>query len=505
MLPLLVAAGTALAVLVVDLITQPRWRWPLGAGLLGAVLTAVTAAFTEPRQIGTFCAGLAAPGSDAIMPVDCALVFDSRARLVAVLVALLTVGALLLYVPALRRGDAPAGETVFLFACAMTGGVALASAGDLITLIVALETLTIPLYALVALHRRRAGEAAAAAVTFFANSVAATAVTLLGAALLYLASGTVQLRGLVSAPLFATGQWRPVALTGLALILVGLGFKVAAAPLHAWAPATYEGAPVPVAAFLSTASKLGGVVAILIVVDGVLATGAAGDDRSMFITAGITLAVLAALSMLIGTLVALRQRRTVRLLAWSSIAQAGFILAPLGGLTGLALAGQADGLLDAALAYTVFFLVLELAAFSAVVALRPEEPDGGSLADLRGLGRTAPWRAAALTFALVGLAGLPPMLAGLFAKITVIQALLRVDSYRLALLVALVSVIGLAVYWRPVAALYRAADVSGADPAGGTAARVAWAPAVALGLATAAGLLLTVAPQLLYSVVTAWR
>jgi NADH-quinone oxidoreductase subunit N len=224
----------------------------------------------------------------------------------------------------------------------------------------------------------------------------------------------------------------------------------------------------------------------------------------MFITAGITLAVLAALSMLIGTLVALRQRRTVRLLAWSSIAQAGFILAPLGGLTGLALAGQADGLLDAALAYTVFFLVLELAAFSAVVALRPDAADGGSLADLRGLGRTAPWRAAALTFALVGLAGLPPMLAGLFAKITVIQALLRVDSYRLALLVALVSVIGLAVYWRPVAALYGAADVSGGSDAG-PAARVAWAPVAALGLATAAGLLLTVDPQLVYSVVTAWR
>ncbi|BCJ71235.1 NADH-quinone oxidoreductase subunit N [Catellatospora sp. IY07-71] len=499
MLPLLVAAGTALLALVVDLFTQPRWRWPYAVALAGAVLTAAAAFAVQPRQIGTFCAGLAAPGGTEVMPVDCAYVYDARARLITVLVAALTVGALLLYAPALRRGDAPAGETVFLFACAMTGGVALAAAGDLITLIVALETLTVPLYALVALHRRRAGTAAAAAVTFFATSVVATAVTLLGAALLYLASGTVQLRGLVSAPLFAGDDWRPVALTGLALILVGLGFKVAAVPLHAWAPATYEGAPVPVAAFLSTASKLGGVAAILIVVDGVLATGAAGDDRSMFVTAGITLAVLAALSMLVGTLVALRQRRTVRLLAWSSVAQAGFILAPLGGLAGLALAGPVDGLLDAALVYTVFFLVLELAAFSAVVALRPGAADGGTLADLHGLGRGAPWRAAALTFALVGLAGLPPMLAGLFAKITVIQALLSVDSYRLALLVALVSVIGLAVYWRPVAALYRAADT----PA--EAAGVSWAPATALTLATAAGVVLTVAPQLVYAAVTAWR
>ncbi|MDI1460207.1 proton-conducting transporter membrane subunit [Catellatospora sp. KI3] len=496
--PLLAAAATALLALVSDLLAPGRWRVPYAVALLGTLVTLAAAVATPVSRAGSvFCAGTST-GGDAIFPVDCAYVYDGRARLVAVVVVALTAAALLLWAPALRDGEAPVGEAVFLLAAAMTGGVALAGAGDLVTLIVALETLTVPLYVLVALHRRRQSDASAASVTFFANSVVATAVSLLGAALLYLATGTVQLRGLTSVPEPVPGEWHPVALTGLVLVLVGLGFKVAAAPLHAWAPTTYDGAPVPVAAFLSTASKLGGVAAILIVVQGVLQNGPSGPDRGMFIAAGVALAMLAALSMVLGTLGALRQRRTVRLLAWSSVAQAGFVLAPLGGLSGLAVLGPAVGLLDAALAYAVFFVVLEVAAFAAVVALRPGEADGGSLDDLRGLGRRAPWRAAGFAFALIGLAGLPPVLAGLFAKITVLQALVGVDSYRLAMLVALVSVAGLAVYWRPVAALYRGGD-------GAAVTRPSWAPTAALTLAVAVGVVLTVAPQLLYTAVSAWR
>ena len=238
-------------------------------------------------------------------------------------------------------------------------------------------------------------------------------------------------------------------MAGLVLLLTGLGFKVAAVPLHLWAPSTYDGAPLAVAAYLSTASKLGGVVAILIVTDAALTS-------DLVETAGITLAVLATLSLLVGTLVALRQDRTVRLLAWSSVAQAGFILAPLGGLAGLRIpADGGEDLLVAALAYTLFFIALELAAFSGVTALRPGPLDGGVLGDLNGLGRAAPWRSALLAFALIGLAGLPPALAGLFAKITVLGALLDVSSYWLAVVVAVLSIVGLAVYWRPIVALYR--------------------------------------------------
>ncbi|WP_246002694.1 NADH-quinone oxidoreductase subunit N, partial [Allorhizocola rhizosphaerae] len=423
------AAGTAVAVLVIDVVV-PRWGAPAFTALGGAVATAV-------------CAAIVPSGRFELLLWE----YDNLARVVAVLIAVLTVLALVLYLPALRDGDAPAGETGFLLACAMTGGVVLGGVRDLITLIVALETLTLPLYALVALHRRRAGHGAPAAVTFFTTSVVATAVSLLGAALLNLYAGTVELPAVMRESSMIAGG-RPLAVAGLVLLLTGLAFKVAAVPMHAWAPSTYDGAPVPIAAYLSTASKLGGVVAILLV-------AAAAVDGGLAATAGVTLAVLATLSLVIGTLVALRQQRTVRLLAWSSVAQAGFILAPLGGLA----ISTAPELLSAALAYTMFFLALEFGAFSGVAALRSTN-DGGVLDDLRGLGRAAPWRSAMFALALIGLAGLPPALAGLFAKFTVLKALLDVDLWWLAGVVALMSVVGLAVYWRPLSALYRTAPTT---------------------------------------------
>ncbi len=467
--PMLVAACTAVAVLIIDLVI-PRWWAPWAVTILGSAATAVAAAVAPSGTYSLLCAE-----TDR-----CSYALDDQARLIAFVIAALTALCMLLYTSPLKAGDAPAGEVGFLIACAMTGGVVLGGARDLLTLIVALETLTLPLYALVALHRRRASEGAASAVTFFTTSVVATAVTLLGAALLQFSTGTVHLPYAL-----ASTEFKPLGIAGLVLLLTGLGFKVAAVPLHVWAPSTYDGAPLAIAAYLSTASKLGGVVAILIVSEATLTGDPAGD---LVDTAGITLAVLATLSLVVGTLVALRQQRTVRLLAWSSVAQAGFILAPLGGLIGIRLPATGDKLLTAALAYTLFFIALELAAFSGVTALRPGPVDGGVLSDLNGLGRAAPWRSALLAFALIGLAGLPPALAGLFAKITVLDALLDVSSYWLAIAVAVVSVVGLAVYWRPMVALYRGPSRA--------ADRPQWTTLVPLALATLAILALSVAPQL---------
>ncbi len=488
--PMLIAAGTAVAVLVVDLVI-PRWFAPWAVTIVGATATAVSAALAPSDKYSLLCAE----------PDRCSYTLDDRARLVVFVIAALTALCMLLYTSALRSADAPAGEVGFLFACAMTGGVVLGGAGDLLTLIVAIETLTLPLYALVALHRKRASEGAVSAVTFFTTSVVATAVTLLGAALLQFASGTVHLPFAL-----APTEYTELGVVGLVLLLTGLAFKVAAVPLHAWAPVTYDGAPLPVAAYLSTASKLGGVVAILLVTDAVLigtpAPPAVVTDAGSFTAvdtvlggglvdaAGITLAVLATLSLVVGTLVALRQHRTVRLLAWSSVAQAGFILAPLGGLLSASTPEAGHYLVTAAFAYTLFFIALEVAAFSGVTALRPAPLDGGTLTDLGGLGRAAPWRSALLALALIGLAGLPPTLAGLFAKITVLGALLDVSSYWLALVVALVSIAGLAVYWRPLLALYRGQETS--TPAH----RPQWTTLIPLTLATAAIVALTLAPQL---------
>ncbi|SCL20108.1 NADH dehydrogenase subunit N [Micromonospora nigra] len=471
LLPAYLAAGTAVLVLLVDLILA-RPAATVAAAVTGALATAAGAAVVgSGPQRRTFCVG-----------ADCSFVFGGRAALVAAVVALLTLGVLALAGPLLRAGDTPVGEFCFLLACSMTGGVVLGAAGDLITLIVAVETLTLPLYVLVGL-RRGSLAGAEAAVTFFVVSVVATTVTLLGAALLYAATGALHL-GRVGATLAERPDLLDLPLTtvAVALVVAGLAFKVAAVPFHAWAPATYDGAPLPVAAYLSTASKLGGVVALLAVVQQALPAAVTGP----------VLALLAVLTMTVGNLVALRQRRTVRLLAWSSVAQAGYILAPLGVLA-LADAEARAGAYAAAVAYAVFFVLLELAAFAGVVALRPAGADGGRLDDLRGAARRHPWIGGALAFALVGLAGLPPGLAGLFAKVTVVRSLLVGELGLLAVVVALNAVLGLAYYLRVAALLYARPTVTVGEQ---TAGRPVGAVAAALGVATTLAVLVGFAPQL---------
>ncbi|WBC11667.1 NADH-quinone oxidoreductase subunit N [Micromonospora sp. WMMA1947] len=474
MLPAYLAAGTAVLVLLVDLLVA-RPAVTVAVAALGAAGTAAGAALVGAAgERRTFCVG-----------DDCSWVWGGRAALVGAVIALLTLGVLALSGPLLRAGRTPVGEYCFLLACAMTGGVVLGAAGDLITLIVALETLTLPLYVLVGL-RRGSLAGAEAAVTFFVVSVVATTVTLLGAALLYAVTGTLHLDRL-GATLADRTDLTDLPLTGVAVALVvaGLAFKVAAVPFHAWAPATYDGAPLPVAAYLSTASKLGGVVALLAVVQRALP----GDMT------GPVLAALAVLTMTVGNLVALRQRRTVRLLAWSSVAQAGYILAPLGALALTAgRTGDArTAAYAAAVAYAIFFVLLELAAFAAVVALRPADGDGGTLADLRGAARRHPWVGGAFALALIGLAGLPPGLAGLFAKVTVVRALLAGHAGWLALVVALNAVIGLAYYLRVTASLY-------ATPTGAATIRPARTVVLALGVATAVAVVIGFAPQLVLDV-----
>ncbi|MCX4469919.1 proton-conducting transporter membrane subunit [Micromonospora sp. NBC_01655] len=472
LLPAYLAAGTAVLVLLTDLLVA-RAAATVAVAAAGSVATALGCAVVGAGgERSTFCVG-----------ADCSYVFGGRAALVGALFALLTLGVLALSGPLLRAGKSPVGEYCFLLACSMTGGVVLGAAGDLITLIVALETLTLPLYVLVGL-RRGSLASAEAAVTFFVVSVVATTLTLLGAALLYAVTGGLHL-GRVGALFAERPDLLDVPLTtaAVALVLLGLAFKVAAVPFHAWAPATYDGAPLPVAAYLSTASKLGGVVALLAVVQRALPAEVTGP----------VLAGLAVLTMTVGNLVALRQRRAVRLLAWSSVAQAGYILAPLGALA-LAAGRAADAraaAYAAAVAYAVFFVVLELAAFAALVALRPADADGGTLVELRGAARRRPWVGAAFALALIGLAGLPPGLAGLFAKVTVVRALLDGGAAWLALVVAVNAVIGLAYYLRVAALLYAPAADAAPVPA-----RPAGTVAVALAAATAVALVVGFAPQL---------
>jgi len=468
LLPVYLAAGTAVLVFLADLAVA-RTSVTLAVGVLGAVGTAASAVAVRVQP----------PHRAFCVESGCSWVYDRPAQLLAVAVAVLTAAVLLLSAPTLRLGQIPAGEYAFLLTASMTGGVALAGARDMITLIVALETLTLPLYVLVGL-RRTSAESAQAAVTFLLTSVAATAVTLLGAALMYAASGEVHLSALASA-LDVSGPARPLAGAGLLLVVVGLAFKVAAVPAHAWAPTTYDGAPLPIAAYLSTASKLGGLFAIVYVavLGGVAWWGVLGP----------ALGILAAATLVVGTLVALRQRRMVRLLAWSSVAQAGFMLAPLSALA----VARPSGLVGATLAYGLIYVTVEIAAFAGVIALRPPGEDGGTLTDYAGLGRSAPWRSGAFAFAAIGLAGLPPALAGLFAKVFVVRALVNAQAWVVVAAVALAAIAGLAVYLRAVVPLYR----SDADVPGWILSPVSPAVVVVLAVATLLAIAAGFAPQLI--------
>ena len=475
LLPLYAAAGTAVLVLLVDLTVGKRSAI-FGTAAAGALITAV-AAFLSSGQ-STFCTGAL-----------CSWSGGDASTVITILFALLTLGVLGLS----TRTPAPPGEFCFLLVCSMAGGVVVAYAGDLVTLIVGLETLTLPLYVLTGLRRTIAG--ASSAVTFFLVSVVSTAIALLGAGLIYAATGALHLAALhphsglaafstepgtplagFSAP--APGPLLPLASVGVALLVIGFAFKIAAVPLHAWAPATYDGAPLPVAAYLSTASKLGGVVALAAIVSR--------------LDTGPLIPILAVLTMTVGNLVALRQTRMVRLLAWSSVAQAGYILAPLSaGVYGV----------EAALAYATFFVILEFIAFAVVVALLPPDAHGGDIASYRGVGRRSPWPAAVLVLALSGLAGLPPGLAGLFAKVTIVDALIDDGWGWLAGVVAVNAVIALAYYIRTAAILYAPAPGIAVADLRLPKLPIRWPVAATLIGATALAVILGFFPQLVLSAV----
>jgi len=484
--PALVAALAAVAVLLADLVLplprRPAVLWVAVAGAVAA--TAASLALVGQRR-STFCTPPATLPGGVASGQSCSYVVDGFTLFLLVLMSASALGALLVSVAYARDAALPPGEYGFLLLASLTGGLVLAGGRDLVTLIVGLETLTLPTYALVGLRRRsRAG--AEAAVKYLLVSVTATAVMLLGVAFVYGLTGTVHL-GRIGAALAARPEVRDLPLTAAAVVLVlaGFGFKIAAVPFHWWAPDVYEGAPVPVAAYLATVSKAGGVAGLLLV-----SVVAFSELRSVWAP---VLAVLAVASMTLGNLVALRQRQAVRLLAWSSVAHAGYLLVPLGA----AGVGDLSAAVTATLGYLGFYVAINLGAFACVTAAARTVP-GGLVDGYRGLAGRSPLVAAALAFFLLGLAGLPPTLAGLVAKVVVVRAALLGGAGWLAVAVALNTVVGLAYYLRlaslPFRAPARAVEVTG--PGGAGALRPARSVALAIGAAAAVTLVLGVAPQL---------
>lgn len=448
--PLLIVCGAALVVLVVDLFL-PLQRRPAGMwiAVAGALVSLTASLAVGPGERRTFCTPATTLPGGVRAGVSCSYAVDHFTVLLTVLSCAAAVICLLLSFATVGDDGLPAGEYAFLLLCSLAGMVTMAGARDLITIVIALEVLTLPLYLLTGL-RRSDPRSAEAALKFFLVSVLSGAVTLFGVSLVYGLTGAVHLDR-VAAALGRRDDLRALPLTGAAvlLVLVGFAFKISAVPFHSWAPDTYQGAPVPVAAFVSTASKAAGFAGLLLVV-GIAFRPYAGAW-------GPVVAVLAGLSMTVGNLVALRQRHLVRLLAWSSVAQGGYILAPLGVAAGAV--GRSDADLRragaAALAYLTLYVAMNLGAFSCVAWVSRRRPRN-TIEDYQGLVRRSPVVAVALTFFLLCLAGLPPGFAGLFAKVVVFRATLAGGAGLLALLMAVNTVIGLAYYLRVAAAVFAA-------------------------------------------------
>jgi NADH-quinone oxidoreductase subunit N len=305
---------------------------------------------------------------------------------------------------------------------------------------------------------------------------------LYGVSLVYGATGSLHLDRIATV-LADPSSRTSVATAGVVLTLVGLAFKVGAVPFHFWVPDTYAGAPVVVAAFLSVVSKAAGIVGLVVVV---------GEGFPAYADVwGPAIAVVSVATMTLGNVAALRQRRAIRLLAWSSVAQSGYMLAPLGVASGGATGGEFGAALSAVIAYVCVYAVVNLAAFGVVAVVTWNRPSG-LIEDYRGLAYTEPASAAALAFGLLALAGLPPGVAGLWAKVVVIDSAVSGGATWLAVAIAVNTVIALAYYLRWTALLF-------AGRSAGQEALSYDVPAtagLAVGIALAAGVAFSVLPQL---------
>ena len=334
----------------------------------------------------------------------------------------------------IAEGDYWENEYYGLLLSSILGMILMASARDLISIFVALELLSIPAYML-ATWRKRDLKSNEAGLKYYLMGVFASAILLYGMSLLYGASGSTLLVDVNEAVSVAANPSAVVVL-GIIFVVVGFAFKVSAFPFHTWAPDTYEGAPTPVTAFLSVASKAAGFVALM----NLLFVGLLGRDDVF----EPLMWVLAAASMTAGNLIALRQTNIVRLLAYSGVAQAGYMLAPL------AVAGSApDKALTATVTYLVIYAVMNLGAFAVVVAVA-RKTRSAEISDYRGLFHYAPGLTVAMTVFLFSLAGIPP-LGGWLAKFRVMEALIEADTAAgvvLGVFVAVNSVIALYYYAR---------------------------------------------------------
>jgi NADH-quinone oxidoreductase subunit N len=487
LLPVLAPALGAAVVLVADVAAQ-RLRRAHYVIALASLLVGIVATFAGLAMgAGAVRRTLCLPnGGQCMHSADSV---TSTLQLAALLAAALT---LLLSWP--DDKDQSRGGTavmVSLVLAATAGATAVAGARDLGTWLVALELATLPTVALVAL--RGARSAISGAVALLTTSLVSFGLLALAFALWFTATGSGFLTPAAAQIVVDDPARRPILVLAVVLIVAGIGFKLSLVPFHAWTPETYDGAPLPIAAFLAGVSKIAALAALLIVIRAIAPLGAPPL---------IAIAIVSAVSMTLGNIMALRQDGVVRLLAWSTVAQAGWVVLPLAAVSSAAV--HASG------AYLLAYVVATLLIFSVVAALVQIRgaARARTLADYRGLLGEHPVLASVLGLALLSLAGLPPGVLGLVAKVAALRPVVSSELWLLAVVAAFNAVLGVAVYLRWLFIVISRAEGTAkpsprvsADGSGSVASaqavRAHPATLVAVGFGAVALVMTSVSPELL--------
>lgn len=420
LLPELVLVGAAFALLMLDLFLDDRRR----------VVTHVLAIASLVLAGALVAAGVGGQGE----VLSGMFVRDAMADVLKAGVCFVSALALVYAWPFLRERGLYQGEVAVLVLFAAVGMLLLVSAGSLVMVYLGLEMLALCSYALVALDRD-SPVASEAAIKYFVLGALASGLLLYGMSLVYGATGALQLSA-IGAAATATGQ--PVMLmTGVAFMIAGIAFKFGAAPFHMWLPDVYHGAPTPVTLFIGSAPKL----AAFAMAYRLLETGAGPlAEHWQPLLAG-----LAALSLVVGNLVALVQANLKRMLAYSTVSHVGFLFM---GLAGGGAVGNA-----AAMFYALSYAVMATAAFGAIVLLSRRGFEADRIDDFKGLNARDPWSAGLVLCVMASLAGVPPFL-GFWAKLAVLRAALDGGLLWLAIVGVVCAVIGAFYYLRVIKAMY---------------------------------------------------
>ncbi len=482
--PLFAVVGGAIVVLIAGLFPGRYVQRSLVPQLAGAALV-VAIIFSIANW---------EPGDSAPI-IEGALAIDTLALFMSIVFYLAGLAAIALSLRSESVQETGAGEYYALMLGSISGMALLAGAENLVTLFVGLELLSIPLYVLCA-SAVRDRASLESGLKYLVIGSAGSATLLYGLAFIYGATASTDFDGIAKALEGGSVLGDPLLLTGIALAIVGLAFKASVAPFHQWTPDVYQGAPTPVTAFMAVATKVAAFAILLRLLHHALPLAQ--------VEWGPALAALATLTIVIGNVGAIAQRSLKRMLAWSGVAQAGYLLA--GVIVGTRLGIQATAF------YLAAYLVMNVAAFAVVIARERVSEHGDDIESLRDLSRAAPLLAWPMTIAMLALAGFPAT-AGFIGKFYLIDAAVAGDYAWLGIVIVVGSMISLVYYLRVVAVMWmdRLEVELPTSPARSVKPVIGWSPeadpraqpeivAVAL-LAAAASVVLGIFPSPLFDVV----